>query len=105
MGVELARGRSGGTGQRDPRGAGLLVSVFQGACPPCFWECTVVAFSETGRFPVVFLDLSCLWEDSSVCICVWCFVSDCVSVHECVCVCVCVCVYVTERGCLLPPKY
>ena len=27
-------------------------------------------------------DLSCLWEDSSVCVCVWCFVSDCVSARE-----------------------
>ena len=35
---------------------------------------------------MVSLDLSCLWEDSSVC--VWCFVSDCVSV----------CVSVWQRG-------
>ena len=54
------------------------------ASPPCFWECAAVAFSETGWFRAVSPDLSCLWEDSSVCVCVWCFVSECVSARECV---------------------
>ena len=52
--------------------------------PPCFWECAAMAFSETEWFRVVSPDLSCLWEDSSVCVCVWCFVSGSVSARECV---------------------
>lgn len=53
---------------------------------PCFCECRAIAFSWAGRFRVASLDVSYLWEDSSVCVCVYYVCVQC-----CVCLCMSVC--------------